>query len=338
MILRTGTQERRIRLSVYKVTGSGRSKPDERRIEITTTYQSGLPRLSSFEDVVLGYDEDREIYVGVDSRRLDYGGHTANASSFFDVTGLDWKRTDQVLILPREVRLFASGEEYHAFVKPARLAEYLFNAQVMHSGSYAGGGPFSGPTRAGPPSNSQAKETDKDVLVLEYTRAVTSRPPPPQDDVTAMETGDFDRLRRAKLTPEEFLRLQQIREANGVIGEQHVLNLERRRLRKLGRADLAARVEWTSQTNVSAGYDIASFDADGSPRLIEVKATSGSSNVFEMTLNEWGTAVRQRTRYYVYRVTDVRSVPKVREVRDPVSLEASGQITRSASGWKVQLL
>ena len=48
VVLKSGQEERRFRLFVYKVTGSGRNRPDERRIEITSTYQKGLRRLRDY--------------------------------------------------------------------------------------------------------------------------------------------------------------------------------------------------------------------------------------------------------------------------------------------------
>src|SRR5262245_19167298 len=53
--LKWGAEERRLRLFIYKITGSGRST-HERRIEITTTYQKGLARAVGYDDVVLGYE------------------------------------------------------------------------------------------------------------------------------------------------------------------------------------------------------------------------------------------------------------------------------------------
>jgi len=52
--LKTGDKELRFRISAYKVTGSSRQKAHERRVEITTTYRSGLRRQSGLSDVVLG--------------------------------------------------------------------------------------------------------------------------------------------------------------------------------------------------------------------------------------------------------------------------------------------
>ena len=143
VFLKTRQEERRFRLFVYKVTGSGRNRPDERRIEITSTYQKGLRRVSDYPDVVLGYDVERELFVGVDQRRIAHGGPTGNASSFFDIAGLAWKRSDEIRICPRTAILFPHGLEYHAFFRPSRLAEYLFNYQAIHAGTYSGSG-FSG--------------------------------------------------------------------------------------------------------------------------------------------------------------------------------------------------
>lgn len=54
-------------------------------------------------------------------------------------------------------------------------------------------------------------------------------------------------------------------------GEEFVIEFECRRLHDgERRPDLAARLEWTAQVRGDgAGYDLASFNADGSPRAIE---------------------------------------------------------------------
>ncbi len=53
IILDSKRETVRLRLFVYKVTGSSRGKPDERRIEITSTYEKGLARSPKFQDIVL---------------------------------------------------------------------------------------------------------------------------------------------------------------------------------------------------------------------------------------------------------------------------------------------
>jgi hypothetical protein len=61
----------------------------------------------------------------------------------------------------------------------------------------------------------------------------------------------------------------------GEAGERWVTFLERAELEAVGRADLARQVEWTSKDRGDGfGYDITSFEPDGSPGQIEVKTTN----------------------------------------------------------------
>lgn len=86
-------------------------------------------------------------------------------------------------------------------------------------------------------------------------------------------------------------------------GEQLVMNYERDRLMRLGRPDLAAKVERVSLTDCSAGYDIKSFDKDGVEILIEVKTTkSGVNTPFYVSINELLVSEINCDKYYLYRV------------------------------------
>lgn len=63
---------------------------------------------------------------------------------------------------------------------------------------------------------------------------------------------------------------------------------ERACLLQVGRKDLAERIEWTSEVcGDGAGYDIRSYEADGTERLIEVKTTNGAAlTPFYLSENE----------------------------------------------------
>jgi hypothetical protein len=76
--------------------------------------------------------------------------------------------------------------------------------------------------------------------------------------------------KRGKITPEELLKIKLVMEENGGLGEEHVLNTERKRLKRANRPDLAAKVRWGSQKSVAECYDIASFEDTGVERFIEV--------------------------------------------------------------------
>jgi hypothetical protein len=89
---------------------------------------------------------------------------------------------------------------------------------------------------------------------------------------------------------------------------------------------------------VSDGYDILSFEDDGTTkRYIEVKATSGSSFKVDISRGEWRAAARHGDHYYLVRVTNTRTAPKLFYLRNPVKLEQQGKIVRTPTGWLVDL-
>ena len=96
-----------------------------------------------------------------------------------------------------------------------------------------------------------------------------------------------------------------------------MVDVERRRLAEAGRADLAARVRWTAkEEGDGAGYDVASFDADGSPLLIEVKTTNGGAETpFYATANEVRVSRERASEYRLYRVYGFAKEPRVYVLR-----------------------
>ena len=87
-------------------------------------------------------------------------------------------------------------------------------------------------------------------------------------------------------------------------GERFVMAFERARLREAGQKDKAKEVSWLSQTyGESFGYDIKSFEEDGSERYICVKTTNyGSRFPFTLSVQELERAQQNPKRYYIYRV------------------------------------
>lgn len=91
----------------------------------------------------------------------------------------------------------------------------------------------------------------------------------------------------------------------GRLGEEFVLDLERRNLLAAGRDDLAKRVEWVADTRGDGlGYDIVSFDKETDRNLlIEVKTTNlGIYTPFYLTRNELSTSDRHADEYRLYRL------------------------------------
>lgn len=345
IVLKTSKQDTRIRLFMYKVGDSGRDKPYERRIQITSTYRTGLTSEPDYQDVVLGIDVERNIFVGVDPARMSFGGDTGNASSFFDREGLEWNKPNEILIRPRtaKLKLFPNGVEFHAFFQTSCLAEYLLNVELIHAGKYIAYNSYLGQVRSNNLSEEnlriQREQASGDILILKAPVFDVVREKISEEIIVDYEQGNTAKLRRAKLSPEKLRDIKLRCEENGYLGEEFVLNYERNRLQELNLVSLADQVKWISQESASEGYDILSFEEDGSERWIEVKSTSGRGKVFEMSNNEWETAVQAGNKYYIYRVTDVRSKkPQINIYPNPKQLESQGLITKSASGWQIKLL
>jgi hypothetical protein len=97
-------------------------------------------------------------------------------------------------------------------------------------------------------------------------------PIPSVDDVR--ETEALKRLIRKYDPAERDARNRTL----GKQGEALVLEHERIRLLAAGRPDLEQNLEWTSEVRGDgAGYDIRSFNLDGTERLLEVKTTNGAA-------------------------------------------------------------
>ena len=90
----------------------------------------------------------------------------------------------------------------------------------------------------------------------------------------------------AAVSEEELLRILELQRLRAVAAEEHVKGLEIERLANGGRRDLAGLVERVAARDVAAGYDIRSFELDGSDRYIEVKSSTGSNLRFILSRNE----------------------------------------------------
>lgn len=108
--------------------------------------------------------------------------------------------------------------------------------------------------------------------------------------------------------------------ALGRAGEAFVLDVERDRLEKAQRSDLAAHVKWVSEEEGDgAGYDILSFDVSGSERLIEVKTTNGAARTpFFLSRNERETAEARAESWRLYRVHLFSQAPRIFTLAPPL--------------------
>lgn len=109
----------------------------------------------------------------------------------------------------------------------------------------------------------------------------------------------------------------------GSIAEEFVINYEKKRLCNCGRNDLSSSVVRISKVNVSAGYDILSFNCDSlvlNPnRFIEVKGTSANEIGFLISKNELNKAKELQNNYWIYCVLNAKqeSLRKIKTIKNP---------------------
>ena len=111
-------------------------------------------------------------------------------------------------------------------------------------------------------------------------------------------------------------------------GEKVVMDLEIKTLQDAGRKDLAKKVERVSLKSDSFGYDILSFDIDGTEKYIEVKATRAKtgSAIFFITANELREA-KESKNYFIYMVYNIASdSPKVWVLKNALNPENTNTV------------
>ncbi len=126
----------------------------------------------------------------------------------------------------------------------------------------------------------------------------------------------------AKLARIDFVARDAANRELGIRGEEFVFEFERKRVHdQARRPDLAKQIEWTARDRGDgAGYDISSFNDDGSPRLIEVKTTGlGKYFPFNVTANEVRCSVAVPQQFHLYRVFKFGEAPRLYMLRGALS-------------------
>ena len=114
----------------------------------------------------------------------------------------------------------------------------------------------------------------------------------------------------------DYIKKASVNKMIGDWGEEFAISFERWRLRD--QPLLQEKIRHVSKEDDSAGYDIFSFESDGSPRLVEVKSTSGAlDRPFFISARELETAEENKDKYVILRVFDLRDTPKCCEIRFP---------------------
>lgn len=102
----------------------------------------------------------------------------------------------------------------------------------------------------------------------------------------------------------------------GIKGEEFIIAKEKG---KLLHTDYYNKIKHISKTDNSAGYDILSYEIDGTELYIEVKTTDKNHDFFYLTQNERARAVELKEngkKYLIYRVINIMSEPTYFVIED----------------------
>ena len=141
-------------------------------------------------------------------------------------------------------------------------------------------------------------------------------------DAPRPETVTRDAAQGVPGTPikRDYLEREARNRSLGRAGEDFAIQFERWRLIELGAGLLADRVEHVSETRGDGlGYDVLSFESDGTERYIEVKTTAfGERTPFFVSANEMRFARMEPGRFRLYRLFDFRAAPRLFELPGPI--------------------
>lgn len=147
--------------------------------------------------------------------------------------------------------------------------------------------------------------------VLEYASTDTGATPAASNQISFVEPPKA-KIKRTKSTvgkravQPDYIKNHEENQKLGLAGELLVILIESENLAANGLHELAAKIRHVSNLeNDMAGYDILSFNPDGSKRHIEVKTTRGGIGAdFFLSANEISFAKQHPGSYHIYRVFD----------------------------------
>jgi hypothetical protein len=141
---------------------------------------------------------------------------------------------------------------------------------------------------------------------------------------------------RRLISEERFREIQKIREQTGLAGENWVLGYEQKDLSSKGYSSLAQNVKRISENNLAAGYDVLSFEVEGTEKFIEVKTTALSRKEFFLSSNELEVAKEFKNQYWIYFISEIFGIPNLIKIHNPAS-QVGKLITLTPTSFRVQI-
>ena len=151
---------------------------------------------------------------------------------------------------------------------------------------------------------------EKDIIKpqtrLDFDRIIVS----PPEIISVTEPKVFYQLKPIKIN---YLEKEQSNKTLGLYGEELVIEYEKWNLIKLGKDNLADKIEWISkEIGDGAGFDILSKNLNGTDKYIEVKTTRlGKETPFFFSSNELQFSINKASYYHLYRLFNAENDVKL---------------------------
>jgi hypothetical protein len=139
------------------------------------------------------------------------------------------------------------------------------------------------------------------------------------------------------ISEERFRAIQKTREQIGLAGENWVVDYEKNSLINSGHNELADKVERISQTNISVGFDVLSYEFKGAKKFIEVKTTALSKLEFFLSSNELDVAKEYKSRYWIYFLSEIYGIPRLAKIHNP-AIQVGKALSLTPTNYRAQLL
>ena len=144
---------------------------------------------------------------------------------------------------------------------------------------------------------------------------------------------------KSKMNSEEFAELQKGRRKLGLEAEKFVFEYEKDYLRDAGKDCLVKHVKHVSQEDVGAGYDILSYDLQGSEKFIEAKARGYQIPEFEWTRTEHDFASKVGDQYWIYLLNKVNGKLEIsHKIQNPIKKIESHDLKIEPSSYNVKIV
>jgi len=156
-------------------------------------------------------------------------------------------------------------------------------------------------------TDSKIIKEDKAEEAHDYTKVLVDAP-------NLSETQEAKQTYKKRIPiKKNYIEQEQRNSRLGLLGEEYALNYERWRLQEAGKDSLAERIEWTAQEQGDgAGFDIHSYEYNGTDRFIEVKTTKlGERTPIYFSRNELEFSKQYSSVFYLYRLFNFSTTPNL---------------------------